>query len=69
VAVATVAETSAKMLLSLTVIQLSGWNIQWAKTSLEPTQQLYFLGFVTDTVKICYSTPPEKLRLISELIA
>jgi hypothetical protein len=38
VAAATAAETSAKM-LNLTVIQLSGWNIQWAKTSLEPTQQ------------------------------
>jgi hypothetical protein len=46
------AETSAKMLLSLTVIQLYGWNIQWAKTSLEPTQQLHYLGFVTDTVKM-----------------
>jgi hypothetical protein len=38
VAAAMAAETSAKM-LSLTVIQLSGWNIQLAKTLLEPTQQ------------------------------
>ncbi len=36
-AAATAAETSAKMLLSLTVIQLSGWNIKWAKTSLHTT--------------------------------
>jgi hypothetical protein len=52
VAAATAAETSAKMLLSLTVIQLSGWNIQWAKTSLETKQQLYYLRFVIDTVKM-----------------
>jgi hypothetical protein len=69
VAAATAAETSAKMLLSLKVIQFPGCNIQWAKTSLEPTQQLYYLGFVTDTVKMRYYAPPEKLRLISELIA
>jgi hypothetical protein len=54
--------------LSKTLIQLAGWNIQWAKTSLEPTQQLYYLGFVTDTVKVRYYTPPKKLELISELI-
>jgi hypothetical protein len=68
VTAATAAETSAKMLLSKTLIQLAGWNIQWAKTSLEPTQQLYYLGFVTDTVKVRYYTPPKKLELISELI-
>ncbi len=54
---ATAAETSAKMLLSLTVIQLSGWNIQWAKTSLEPTQQLYYLGFTNQaTSKVFYGS-------------
>gem|GEM_PF-3893740 len=64
VAAACVEEAEAKMKLSLMVLQLSGWNIQWSKTSLSPTQTLYYLGFMTDTVKMQYFTPPEKIELI-----
>jgi hypothetical protein len=65
----TKAEASAKMSLCLTVLQLAGWNIQWEKTELNPEQELYYLGFVTDTVKMCYYTPPKKLELIHAAIA
>ena len=35
--------------------QLSqGWNIQWSKTSTEPTQIVKYLGFQTDTVRMKY---------------
>ncbi len=57
-------ETKAKTVLCLWCIQLSGWNVQWAKSSFEPVQQLYYLGFITVTTIMQYYTPIEKLELL-----
>jgi hypothetical protein len=57
-------EAAAKTVLSLWCIQLSGWNIQWSKSSFEPVQKLYYLGFITDTTIMQYYTPIEKLELL-----
>ena len=35
-------------MLTLLVLQLAGWNIQWSKTVVSPVQSLYHLGFVTN---------------------
>ena len=68
VAAAGAAETKAKFNLSLLVLQLSGWNIQWKKCSLVPTQKLSHLGFITDTVAMQYSVDPAKIRVLRDLI-
>ena len=63
-----VQETEAKTMLTLLVLQLAGWNIQWSKTVVSPVQSLYHLGFVTNTITMQYSTPPEKLKVLRELL-
>ena len=63
-----VQETEAKTMLTLLVLQLAGWNIQWAKTVASPVQSLYHLGFVTNTITMQYSTPPEKLKVLRDLL-
>ena len=68
VAAATPAETKAKFELSLLVLQLSGWNIQWVKCTLIPTQKLSHLGFITDTVKMQYSVDPAKIQVLRVLL-
>ena len=68
VSAATVAETKAKTSLVLTVFQLAGWNVQWSKCVLTPTQQLLHLGFITDTVTMMYTVPKEKIDLLGVLI-
>ena len=55
--------------ITLLVLQLSGWNIQKAKTSTEPTKQLLYLGFIADTATMRYSAPPEKLVFVSSIIS
>ena len=55
-------------MLTLLVLQLAGWNIQWTKTVVLPIQSLYHLGFVTDTNTMQYSTPPEKLKVLRDLL-
>ena len=67
-AAASTAETKAKFDLSLIVLQLSSWNIQWKKCSLVPTQKLSHLGFITDTVAMQYSVDPAKIRVLRDLI-
>ena len=62
------AEAAAKFRVALLTVQLAGWNIQWSKTGAEPTQQLYHLGFVTDTVAMKYFTPVQKLDMLSARI-
>ena len=61
-------ETRAKTDLTLLVLQLAGWNIQWSKTCNIPMQSLYHLGFITDTVAMRYSTPVEKIKVLKELL-
>ena len=55
-------------MLTLMVLQLAGWNIQWTKTVVLPVQSLYHLGFVTNTISMQYSTPPEKLKVFRDLL-
>ena len=68
VSAAGVAETKAKTSLVLTVFQLAGWNVQWNKCVLTPTQQLLHLGFITDTVTMMYTVPREKIDVLVVLI-
>ena len=68
VAAASAAETKAKLDLSLLVLQLSGWNIQWKKCVLTPTHRLAHLGFVTDTVSMQYSVDPAKITVLRRLM-
>jgi hypothetical protein len=65
VAASSEVEAKAKTVLTMWCIQLSGWNIQWQKSSFQPTQQLYYLGFITDTIAMRYFAPIEKLELLS----
>ena len=69
VAAASAAETTAKMNLSLLVLQLAGWNIQWKKCVLIPSQQLAHLGFVTDTVAMRYTVAEEKISVLKLCIS
>jgi hypothetical protein len=54
--------------LVLTVFQLAGWTVQWAKTTKLPAQRLLYQGFVIDTVQLKFYTPPEKLLVLAELL-
>ena len=48
--------------------QKAGWNIQFKKTTLEPTQQLYHQGFICNTEKMEYSLPKFKIKHLKECI-
>lgn len=48
----------------LLMFQLAGWNIQWLKTSQEPSQGLKYQGFITDTVQMKYWLDDKKLTEI-----
>jgi len=65
---ASAGETVAKTTVTLWCLQLAGWNIQWAKTVLEPAQRLLHLGLYTDTVSMTYTTPTEKLEVTEKLL-
>ena len=58
-------EAGAKFQLALLVTQLCGWNIQWDRMVTEPAQSLLYLGFITDTKVMRYSTPVEKLEVLA----
>jgi len=58
----------AQMRVVLAVLQLAGWNVQWQKCKLEPSQQLLHLGFVTDTVNMRYVAPESKLVILRQMI-
>jgi hypothetical protein len=63
-----VEDTAWKQFLVLTIFQLAGWSVQWAKTVLRPTQILQHQGFIIDTIAMRYFTPVEKLNVISILL-
>ena len=46
------------------VLQTLGFTINWEKYVVTPTQQIQFLGLVTDSRLIKFSLPGEKLRQI-----
>ena len=54
--------------LALEVFQKAGWNIQHAKTSTEPTLQLYHQGFTTDSELMAYYIPSFKLEHLKDQI-
>lgn len=53
----------------LLLLQLQGWNIQWKKTSNEPSQRLKYLGFITDTLEMKYYCDESKLNDIASLLS
>ena len=46
-----------------------GYTVNFEKSSLTPTRQITFLGFVIDSVTMRLSTPDEKLQQIKALLA
>ena len=53
---------------ALSVFERAGWNVQRSKTSTEPVQKLYFLGYWCDTVLFQYSVAEFKLLHIKSLL-
>ena len=62
-------ETLYKLKAVLLIVQLAGWNIQWEKTSTEPSQTLTHQGFITDSRSMQYFCPTQKLEKIRLSIA
>ena len=58
-----------KFQATLLILQLQGWNIQMSKTSTSPSQQLTYLGFITDTHSMRYFAPSQKITLIKTLLS
>ena len=56
------------LMYALSVFEKAGWNIQRDKTSTEPVQKLYLLGYWCDTVLFQYSVAEFKLLHIKTLI-
>ena len=52
----------------LKIVQFSGWNINWNKSVLLPTQRLKYLGVIIDTVQMKYFAPVYKLNYLDESI-
>jgi len=59
---------SEHMELTLQVVQLVGWNVQWKKTVLVPTQILLHLGFLTNTLEMRYYITPEKWAVVCDIM-
>ena len=63
--------TSEHHSLAIEIFQSSGWNIQFSKTSVKPSQQLYYQGFINDTLNMLYYLPhfkKEHLKVELDLI-
>ena len=56
----TVEETRQAMQQSVDTFAKAGWNIQWAKTSLEPEQDVKYLGFHIQLKTTEYTAAAEK---------
>lgn len=52
----------------IAIMQFSGWNINWDKSTLIPTQQLKYLGVVIDTLNMRYISPSYKLEFLKDRI-
>jgi hypothetical protein len=52
----------------LHIFQLAGWNINWEKTVMVPTQMLLYQGFITDSTMMKYVTPNSKIVILSALL-
>ena len=49
----------------ITLLHLLGFIINWDKSSLTPSQQIHFLGFMIDSVLMTMSLPKEKVKNIA----
>ncbi len=56
------------MKLVITAFRLSGWNIQWAKSSLQPLSEVEYLGFNINLTDFSYMAAEGKLDSVSTLI-
>ena len=52
------ATARSQLKYSLLVFEKAGWNIQRSKTTPDPTQKLYFLGYWCDSLLLQYSARP-----------
>jgi hypothetical protein len=69
VAAATSADCRRHFCLTLHVLLLAGWKIQWKKTVTAPSNRLLYLGFIADTDTMLYTITPEKWANISTTIS
>ncbi len=56
------------MELMLQVIQLAGWNIQWAKTTTQVEQEVQYLGLILDTKIMEFKVEEKKVKECESLI-
>ena len=59
---------SSHLQYALSVFEQAGWNVQRQKTTMDPVQKLYFLGYWCDTVLFQYSVAEFKLLHIKKLL-
>ena len=57
-----------KAKFALHMFQLCGFNIQWKKTNLDPSQIVLYQGVITDTVAMRYFISTEKFHLIHAVL-
>jgi hypothetical protein len=58
-------ETEEAMKMAITAFRLSGWNIQWAKSSMQPVSEVKYLGFNINLTEFTYSAAEGKLDSVS----
>ena len=54
--------------ITLLVFMCLGWEINWEKSSLIPTQRITHLGFILDSQSMTVSCPMEKIQRIQEKV-
>ena len=61
-------ECEYKARVTLLVFQLAGWNIQWLKTTTDPSRVMKYQGFITDTVNMIHlMDQPKEERLLQDI--
>ncbi len=58
-------ETEEAMNVAITAFRLSNWNIQWAKSSMQPLSEVKYLGFNINLTEFTYTAAEEKLDSVS----
>ena len=61
-------QTWSQFKYALRLFENAGWNIQHLKTSPEPTQRLYHMGFWCDSASMCYTISDYKVQHIKTII-
>ena len=57
-----------KSILATTCFQMAGFNIQWTKTIINPSQEIVYQGFITDTRQMVYRLPDVKIQALKQQI-